>query len=197
MLAFMSEVSCSSNREWKRTQTNICSYIIIFHASKCSSTLAKSWKALKHCRISPNGNKSVARARPLYCNCRGYLESYFHSLLLPLNFRSISSPAEFSESFQELGAQHEFKCSTGFNSNHLAGTSPFCFGKRFHELFLGNSSLFCSCWNKTSPLKEGNYFKPLTTAMEHSTAVHCPKWCTRAVLFQSSFSFSAHSTITA
>ena len=86
-----------------------------------------------------------------------YLESHFHSLLLPLNFRSISSPADFSKSFQELRAQHEFKCFTGFNSNHLAGMPPFCFGNRLYGLCLGNSSLFCSSWNQTSPLKEGNY----------------------------------------
>lgn len=96
-----------------------------------------------------------------------YSESYFHSLLLPLNFRSANSAADFSEGFQEPRAQHEFKCFAGLNSNHLAEMSPSCFGNRLRGLCLGNSSLFCSCWNQTSPLKEGNYFKP---AMEHSTA---------------------------
>lgn len=118
------------------------------------------WKALRHCRTWPRGYKSLTRARPYIVMVDVYLESHFHSLLLPLNFRSISSP-DFSESFQELRARHEFKSSTGFNSNHLAGMSPFCFGNGLHGLCLGNSSLFCSSWNQTSPLKEGNYFKPL------------------------------------
>lgn len=133
----------SNNREWKRIQTNLCSYFVIFHPSKCSSTLVKCWKTLKHRRVWPKGQNSLVRARPYIGIVNVYLES--HTLLLPLNFRSITSPADFSESFQELKAQREFKCSTGFNSNHLAWMSPFCFGNRLHGLSLGNSSLFCSC----------------------------------------------------
>lgn len=135
-------------------------------------------------------DKSLAGASPYIVIVDAYLESHFHSLSLPLNF---GSPADFSESFQELRAQHEFKCFTGLSSSYLAEMSQCC----FENILNGNSSLFCSCWDQVSPLKESSYCKLLSTVVEHSTAVQCTEWCPGDVPFQTSFSFSADSTSTA
>lgn len=113
----------------------------------CLKMLEHSGQMLKDSETLQGLAKGIEQARKsqaLYWNS-GCLFGVSHTLLLPLNFRSITSPADFSESFQELKAQREFECSTGFNPNHLAGMSPFCFGNRLHGLSLGNSSLFCSC----------------------------------------------------
>lgn len=75
-------------------------------------------RALKQCRTLPKGQK-LCKSQSLLCNgvC---LESHFHSLLLPLNFRSVSSPADSSEVFQEPKAQHEFKPFAGYKSSGRA-----------------------------------------------------------------------------
>lgn len=138
-------------------------------------------------------DKSLASASPYIVIVDAYLESHFHSLLLPLYFGNISSPADFTESFQELRAQHEFKCFTGLSSRYLAELSQFC----FENILNGNSSLFRSYWDQVSPLKESSYCKLLTTAVEHSTAVQRTEWCPGDVPFQTSFPFSADSTSTA